>query len=124
MSWLSWLFGGGKAASKIVDGVLAAADKLVYTEEERAEMRAKAREWFLKYLQATQPQNAARRLIAITVSALWALLVVAALIAQVLGAQDIADYALRLMRDVVQTPFGLILGFYFAAHVVRAAKGQ
>ena len=123
MSFLSWLFGGGKAAAKVVDGVISAADKLVFTDEEKAEFAAKTREWFLRYLEATKPQNVARRLIAIVVSGMWAALVLTALAAKALGADDFAAYALKLLADVVQTPFSLILGFYFAAHVVRASKG-
>jgi len=123
MSLFGWLFGAPKAAEKVLDGVMNAADKLVFTDEERAEMAAKTREWFLKYLEASKPQNVARRLIAIVVSGAWVACIAIALVAKALGSDAYAAYALKVLSDVVLTPFSIIIGFYFAAHVVRAGKG-
>jgi len=120
MSFFGWLFGAPKAAEKVLDGVMSAADKLVFTDEERAEMAAKTREWFLRYLEASKPQNVARRLIAIVVSGAWVACIAIALLARAMGAADYADYAMKMLSDVVLTPFSIIIGFYFAAHAIRA----
>ena len=121
-NFFGWLMGGAKSAEKMVDAVINTGDKLVYTDEERAEARAKTREWFLQYLKATQPQNVSRRLIAVIVTGLWALLVLAASIAHFIDPKA-GQFLFDVLEQNVNTPFLVILSFYFAAHVMRASKG-
>jgi len=69
------LFGTSKAGEKIIDGISSAADKLVYTSEEKAEDAATARsEGFAVYtawLESTSGSRLARRMIALTVVSVW-----------------------------------------------------
>lgn len=116
---LASIFGSGKNTEKIVDGAVRGLDALVFTNEEKAEYRAKGAEWFLKYLEATQPQNLARRLIAIIIVSLWSLVVIAGCIAWPFN-KTYAEFIFQVLVDVVMNPFMLVMGFYFAAHVVRS----
>ncbi len=123
MSLWGWLMGGGKMAEKVADGVMAGADKLVYTDEEKAEARAQAREWFLRYLQATQPQNVARRLIALILVALFAGLILLGVLAWP-WAPEWSAYIFQTVRDLLVMPVGVIVGFYFAKQIVTEWKGK
>jgi len=117
---LGAIFGSSKNTETIVDNAVAGIDKMFYTAEEKAEAGQKMSEWFLKYLAATQPQNLARRFIAIVVVLMWALLVLAGVIAYPLD-KPLSEFIFRVLADVVMNPFLIIMGFYFAAHVVRTA---
>lgn len=124
------IFGSSKNTETVINGAVHGIDKLFYTAEEKAENSAKVAEWYLRYLAATQPQNLARRLIAIVIVALWALLILVGVAARGLemyletapaeGEQLFSAFVFTVLTDVVMTPFGIVLGFYFAAHVVRA----
>ena len=72
---LGKLFGTEKALSGIVDGVTNGLDALVYTDEEKAQDAAKdrteARQMVVQWMSATQGQNLARRLIALSITGVW-----------------------------------------------------
>jgi len=112
------IFGSKKNTETLVDGAVKGMDALFYTDEEKAEGMAKTRDWFLRYLEASQPQNLARRFIAIVVVGMWAFLVLLAAIAWQ-WSQDYADYVFSVITDAVLTPFNIIIGFYFLAHLTR-----
>jgi hypothetical protein len=69
------LFGSDKQLDKLTTGAVNGLDKIFFTAEEKSEANQKLSEWYLKYLEATQPQNLARRLIALIVVSLWAFLI-------------------------------------------------
>lgn len=75
MSFWGKLFGSEKALGGIVDGVTNGLDALVYTDEERASDaasdRSEARKMVVGWMSATQGQNLARRLIALSITGVW-----------------------------------------------------
>ena len=107
------------STEKVIDGAVNGIDKLFFTDEEKSDASAKILDWKLKYLDATKPQQVSRRFIAIVITLLWAVLVVAMLVAKALGADSYAEYAVTVMKDIVALPFSIILGFYFLAHLTR-----
>jgi len=122
MNFLASLFGGGKTTEKIVDGVVNGADALFFTDEEKSQANQKILDFKLEWVKATQGQNIARRLIAVIVAALWAFLVLCVVVAQAFGFASFSQFCADLLRDVVNNPFLMILGFYFLAHIARANK--
>lgn len=114
------IFGSSKNTETVVNGAVSGIDKLFYTKEEKAENAVKMSEWFLRYLEATQPQNLARRFIALIIVVLWALLVLAGVAIYKFDA-DYSSFIFEVLRDIVMNPFLIVMGFYFAAHVVRTA---
>jgi len=122
----NWLFGNSKATDAAVRGI----DALIFTDEEKANLDAAARDKILQfkidYAKATQNQSVARRIIAVIVSALWALLVLVAAIAGYFDASDTgyAAYVGGIVVTTLNPPFMVIIGFYFAAHVVKGLKQQ
>lgn len=125
------IFGSSKNTETVVDGAVKGIDKLFYTDEEKAEASQKMSEWFLRYLEATQPQNISRRFIAIVVVLLWAVLILVGMISRAVeqwlevtvveGSQHFSAFTFQVLTDVVMNPFMIIMGFYFAAHLLRGA---
>lgn len=138
MKTLGKMFGTGDALNDIVDKAAAGIDKLTYTEEERAEAaaadRSEARGMVVQWMQASQGQNLARRLIALIVTAVWLfmyLITLALAVAAVFASGDTVETlnsAAQLIGERAYEMNGammLILGFYFAAphmgDIARAA---
>lgn len=119
---LSFFTGTSTVAEKAVDGIIAGADALVFTEEEKSVANQKLLDWKLQWLQLTNPQNKARRIIAFGVVALWMLLILVGVTARGFKDVEFSSYVFKVLTDVVSIPFSIIIGFYFAAHLVRAGK--
>lgn len=127
--WAS-IFGSSENTGKIIDGATSGLDKIVFTKEERADANQKLSDWYLKYLQSTQPQNLARRLIAMVIVWTWWLLVVFGVICRGIelwifdtvpeGVEYVySEYVFKVLTDVVMRPFSIVISFYFLTHVVR-----
>jgi hypothetical protein len=121
MGLLDKLFGSDKQLDKLTTGAVAGLDKMFFTKEEKAEANQKLSEWYLKYLGATQPQNLARRLIAMVVVALWALLILLGVLLFRLD-PGWSAFVFSTLDNIVNNPFMIIVGFYFLTHAVRAYK--
>lgn len=107
---LGAIFGSSKNTETVLSGI----DKAFFTKEEKSD-------YFLKYLAATQPQNLARRFIAMSVVLLWSLLILVGIVAHFI-AEVHGEFVFGILAEVVATPFSIIIGFYFAAHLARAWK--
>jgi hypothetical protein len=132
--FLGRLFGSDKALEGVVSGVSKGLDALVYTSEEKAHdamaSRSEARRMVVAWMSATQGQNLARRLIALSITFVWlsqfivaqALTLISIWVSDPARLIDSAD----VMRDGAGAMNGavmLILAFYFAApHMGDIAK--
>ena len=129
------IFGSDKALTSMVDHVSSGLDKLIYTNEEKAEDASKAtteaRLMIVKWMDSTKGQNLARRLIALSIVSVWLfqflsmnILSVAAVWADspeklIESAKVIGTFAKTL-----NSPIMLILAFYFSApYMGDIAKG-
>lgn len=106
---LDWLFGD----KNLIDKAAAAIDASVLTEQERLD-------YYLKYQEATLPQNRARRLIALVILGVWAVIVLMAALFGAFGyALDwnggaaAAVYLLELLFKTVMPSVVVIVSFYF-----------
>jgi hypothetical protein len=117
------IFGTAESAKTVVDGAVAGLDAIVFTEEEKSAASAKLGDWFLKYLAATQPQNLARRVIAVAIVALWIGLILLGVILRAFD-EEFSAFVFRVLTEIVNAPFLTVMGFYFAAHIVRAWQGS
>ena len=122
MGILSWITGESKSAEKAVDGVVDGLDAMFFTDEERSIASQKVLDFKLKWAQATSGQNLARRYISLAITLLWVVLVLLVVALKLLGL-DSADDIFNILKEIVNNPFMLVVGFYFAAHIVRGAKG-
>ena len=116
---LGAIFGSSKNTETIVDGAVSGLDKMFFTKEEKSEANAKLSEWYLRYLEASQPQNLARRFIAIIVVVLWSMMILFGVLTWRMDS-EYSVFIFDTLRDIVNAPFMIIIGFYCAAHVVRS----
>ena len=123
MKILGWLFGGSKAADKTIDGISKGLDKLVYTEEEKADAHKEGFKLWLEYQKATQPQNVARRALAMLVAILWVGLVVAGVALYRIDL-EYSKFIFKVLTEIVNNPFMLIMGFYFFKRIVNGFKKE
>lgn len=139
MSFWGKLFGTEKALTGIVDGVTNGLDALVYTDEEKAADaaadRSEARKMVVGWMAATQGQNLARRLIALSITGVWlSMYLVSVLCAMfavftnadgVVTADKVAQVGViaKSAATDMNPAVMLILAFYFAApHMGDIAK--
>ena len=123
MGILSSIFSSSKERGKLVDGAVSGLDKMFYTEEEKADSYRDMREWWLRYLEASQPQNLSRRLLAFIVAAVWGGLVIGGAAVYHFSV-ELSEYVFKVLEEHVTGPFMLVMGFYFGAHVLRQVVGQ
>jgi len=109
---LGAIFGSSENTGKIINQV----DNAFFTKQEKSE-------YLLKYLSASQPQNLARRIIAVMVVFMWMLLILIA-VAVYKFDPGFSAFVFSTLDNNVNTPFSIIIGFYFAAHLARAWKGE
>ena len=138
MSFWGKLFGTEKALTGIVDGVTNGLDALVYTDEEKAaaaaDDRSEARKMVVGWMAATQGQNLARRLIALSITGVWlsmylvsVLCAMAAVFTNGDGINEVGIIAKSAATDMNPAVM-LILAFYFAAphmgDIAKAVSGR
>jgi len=121
MGWFSWLTGESKTAEKVVDGVSSGLDMMFYTDEEKAIAAHKVLDFKIEYAKHTQNQSVARRVIAFIVSGIWGLLNIVA-VALYFISEPASDFIFKVINQNINTPFMIIVGFYFAAHIVGKLK--
>lgn len=113
------IFGTAEHTKTVLDAGVNGIDAIFYTDEEKAENAARFADWYLRYLETTNPQNLARRFIALVVVLLWGFLI---LLGVGLWKVDAAysAFVFSTLDNIVNVPFMIIVGFYFAAHVARS----
>lgn len=114
---LKAIFSTPAEATKVADAVIKGVDAAWFTKEEQAA-------WFIKYLDATQPMNLSRRVIAIAITGVWVVsaltLLFITLLASVLESLVLAQTAravFEYMDAIINTPFVVVIGFYFAKNI-------
>ena len=135
MGFWGKLFGTDQAISSTIDAVKNGLDALVYTDEEKAvaasKERTEARSMLVEWMQATQGQNLARRLISIAITGVWLSMYVINVLASSLAIfwtsastelNELSKIQLEAANDMSPAVM-LILAFYFAApHMGDFAK--
>jgi len=127
-SFLKKLFGSGETAGKVIekaaDGIYNGIDKLVYTDEERADALAKGRELFMEFAKVAYDENSIR-----SVTRRWLAFMVVAptMLAFVVSGvmylfnQPYADHLFQMVQTMGPWAAG-VLAFYFGPHILGALK--
>ena len=110
---LKAIFSTPTDAGSVAGAVAKGLDNAFFTAQEKGA-------WTLKYLNATLPMNLSRRIIAMSITFVWALsamtllilTVVAGLFESAVVAQT-AQGVYQFMRDILNIPFGLVMTLYF-----------
>jgi hypothetical protein len=126
MTILGKLFGTDEAIKKGVDVVASGFDALIYTDEEKASDQAQsiteARSMLIQWVQSSQGQRLARRIIALSITAVWLFLYlcagflsIAAIWAENPKELHASAQIVGAYSDGMNGAVMLILAFYFAA---------
>jgi len=126
MGILGKIFGTDDAINKTIDLAARGIDALVYTDEEKsvdaAKSRTEARTMIIKWMESTQGQNLARRFIALSITCVWLLQYLMAMIGSMIAVwvdnPDKWIESVKVIGDYAENMNGammLILAFYFAA---------
>lgn len=124
MSFWGFLTGKSETAEKVIDGVVSGLDMLIYTPEEKAIAGMKILDWKLDYAKATAAMSISRRVITCAVTALWVVLVILLIIFGLSAGKDSVAvvWLFKVLEDIVNPPFMIIVAFYFLAHVIGNAR--
>lgn len=127
MSFWGKLFGTDEAIKGAVGAVKDGLDALVYTDEEKAtdaaKERSEARSMLVGWMEATQGQNLARRLISLCITSVWLIQYIVAQLALSIAVfwtdkarelNELAKINTQNANDMGGAVM-LILAFYFAA---------
>ena len=132
MGIFSKIFGTDDVVKKAADGIYNGIDKLVYTDEEKAEMRLQAAQQFLKLLKAYEPFKLAQRLLALTFAipyiVVWIisaiLFVVGALVPELSNAIDASRELAKMNNETLGTSVAIILAFYFSGGMLEGVVSK
>ena len=123
---IGWVVGDSKSAGETVNTATKMLDNAFYTDQEKSADHGKVLDWYLKYQQATSPQNLARRKIAFLIGGLWVFLILLGVTARGIetthGNDAFSTYIFNTLTEHVSTPFSLVVGFYFLTHLARGMK--
>lgn len=132
--FLGKLFNSEKALEATVKAVTSGLDKLVYTDEEKADAaagnRSEGRRMIIEWMEKSSGHNLTRRFLAISISLTWLSMYIGAGVTAVtsafvsepeswqLASQYLLSYSLSMNGAVM-----LLLGFYFAASHIDKIVG-
>ena len=127
------IFGDPKSISETVESVTNSFDKLNFTKQERAVEHNKAvsdaMNMTVRWMETTQGQNLARRMIALSITFSWLLLLFVRITLSVVSvfqkSSAVTDAAsiLRESTEEMTPAVMLILGFYFAGPHLKELVG-
>ena len=127
MGMFDWFSSGSKNADKLVDGAINGLDKMFYTDEEKADARAKMGDWYIKLQETLRDESSirsvTRRVIAFLILGPYVLLVVGGAAAYPFN----TEYA-KFLLSVANGQFGMLAiavgGFYFGPHMIGRMMGK
>jgi len=120
------IFKAPETIDKALSAVINAGDALVYTDEEKAEMRLKIADIHLKHIQATAGENnhtsIARRWLSAIITVPFVLLTLGSAAFEAFGMPDIAEHWQTLAMDDYSMLVMMSSSFYFGSHLVQSLK--
>lgn len=115
LSILKSVFSFTKASDTAVDIVRKFTGVDGFTDQQKAQ-------FILDYMKTTEGQSMSRRVIALSLTFIYVLLILVWLVATCFGASSISIPIEEFLDRVVLTPFNLVLSFYFVINIAKAVK--
>lgn len=117
VGWVASIFASSKVQDLAIDGLRQVSGLNDMTAKEQTE-------YIIKYIEVTKHQSPMRRLIAFTLTLLYALVIVLWLGSSLVGyywgyvpALEFSGAIKMFMSDVIVQPFNIILSFYFVTQI-------
>ena len=125
MGILSFLAGNSKSVDKIVSAGINGVDAMFYTDEEKAQHRAKMQELYFKFVEISATESTAqsisRRMICLPVVYTWLILVVLN-VALTVFMPELDATAILETISYMNTPALASIGFYIGRHLAADFK--
>ena len=123
MSFISKIFTGGVDINKALDIVSKGADKLVFTQEERADLNKETTDGLSQFIKDTASENTARsitrRYVAILVIVVY-LLISLVIIGIGVFNTEIALELVKLTNELdLGTAFIAVIAFFFSSYMLK-----
>ena len=123
MSFISKIFTGGVDINKALDIVSKGSDKLVFTQEERADLNKETTEGLSQFIKDTASENTARsitrRYVAILVIVVY-LLISLVIIGIGVFNTEIALELVKLTNELdLGTAFIAVISFFFSSYMLK-----
>ena len=123
MSFISKIFTGGVDINKALDIVSKGADKLVFTQEERADLNKETTEGLSQFIKDTASENTARsitrRYVAILVIVVY-LIISLVIIAIGIWSTQKALELVKLTNELdLGTAFIAVIAFFFSSYMLK-----
>ena len=112
------MFSSGNTIEKATDAVISAGDKLVYTQEEKADMNLKLKEFHIRTLEAYHPFKVTQRFLAIWYSFLFGMAFLIGLGVAVINMYLKYENAETILIDM--TPLLDVIGAFGLGGIVMA----
>jgi len=122
MGILNSLFGTNKNVGKAIDAVKSGVDMMVFTKEEKSLAGMEYLKLQIQMAKALGPSNIARRVIAITITGLWAFSVVLAIGLYLAGGTEQAKFIFGVLSEIINVPFVVVIGFYYAKRMIPGSN--
>lgn len=127
MGILGFLTGNAKSVEKVIDAGISGIDKLIFTDEEKADYNQKLQSMHLEFVRISASESTAqsisRRLICLPVVYVWLILVLTSTIAAVFNIQIDAE-SLSNNINTMSTPALAAIGFYVGRHMIGGLKSK
>ena len=124
MGLLSFLIGGTKTAEKVIDAGISGMDKLVFTEEEKADYNQKLQTMHLEFIKITANESTAssisRRMICLPVVYVWLGMIILKVVATIYGVPDVQLVSIQETIAVMDLPALTAIGFYCGRHIANS----
>lgn len=115
-----------EAMDKAMDVVMKGGDAIIYTEEEKAEMRKKMAEIQLKHIELTNQENTAtsiaRRWLSMVITVPFVILTLGSAVLELVGMESVGDHWQELAMEDYSTLVMMVAMFYFGNHMVKSFK--
>ncbi len=119
MSVWGFLSGNSKSVEKVVDAGISGLDKLVFTDEERADYHAKLQKLHLQFVQISAnestTQSISRRLICLPVVYSWLAMIFMNVWFEVWGFGEVKSITFAISQ--MSVPALAAIGFYVGRHL-------
>ena len=111
---------------KMLSAVISTGDALVYTDEEKAEMKKEMAKIHLDHIKATAGENnhtsVARRWLSVLIIVPFVLLTLGSAILDAFGMPEIANHWQELAMEDYSNLIMMVCVFYFGPHLAKALK--
>ena len=123
MGVLSFLAGNTKSLEKVIDAGISGVDKLIFTEEEKADYNQKLQALHLEFIKISANESTAqsisRRMICLPVVYVWLLLLISGVVLELFG-HEVKAQAQAV--EQMTMPALAAIGFYVGRHMIPAGK--